>query len=539
MSKKERKSLGEMLLEHGVISRAQWEEARAEEKKSGRPMRKALLRLGIISEEDMVNFIAQQMDIPRIELNNYLIDPKVIEFVPEDLARKYQMIPVLKIGKSLTCVMVDVFNIYASDEVVMKTGLTIEPAVATEAEIKKALDEHYTVKGSVKDIIKSLDDEKFGVEDDEEVEAGRLKGMGEEPPVVKLVNMMVVQAVQEGASDIHIEPEEKNVKLRFRIDGILHEREFLPKHFQSAIISRVKILSDMNISERRRPQDGRFQMRMENREIDIRVSCAPTIYGENVVMRLLDTGNVLLGLAQIGLCEQTLEKHRQIIKKPSGIVLVTGPTGSGKTTTLYATLHTINTPEKSIVTIEDPVEYRLAGIRQIQVNPNIDLTFANGLRSILRQDPDIIMVGEIRDLVTAEIAIQAALTGHLVFATLHANNAAGAVTRLMDIGVEPFLLSSSVVGVIAQRLVRVFCKDCKGGGCKACMNTGYKGRTGIYELMVPDEQIRELINKKASMEEIHKAAVASGMKNMHDDGIEKVERGITSKEEVYRVTQEA
>ncbi len=539
MSKKERKSLGEMLLEHGVISRAQWEEARAEEKKSGRPMRKALLRLGIISEEDMVNFIAQQMDIPRIELNNYLIDPKVIEFVPEDLARKYQMIPVLKIGKSLTCVMVDVFNIYASDEVVMKTGLTIEPAVATEAEIKKALDEHYTVKGSVKDIIKSLDDEKFGVEDDEEVEADRLKGMGEEPPVVKLVNMMVVQAVQEGASDIHIEPEEKNVKLRFRIDGILHEREFLPKHFQSAIISRVKILSDMNISERRRPQDGRFQMRMENREIDIRVSCAPTIYGENVVMRLLDTGNVLLGLAQIGLCEQTLEKHRQIIKKPSGIVLVTGPTGSGKTTTLYATLHTINTPEKSIVTIEDPVEYRLAGIRQIQVNPNIDLTFANGLRSILRQDPDIIMVGEIRDLVTAEIAIQAALTGHLVFATLHANNAAGAVTRLMDIGVEPFLLSSSVVGVIAQRLVRVFCKDCKGGGCKACMNTGYKGRTGIYELMVPDEQIRELINKKASMEEIHKAAVASGMKNMHDDGIEKVERGITSKEEVYRVTQEA
>ena len=279
-------------------------------------------------------------------------------------------------------------------------------------------------------------------------------------------------------------------------------------------------------------------MRMENREIDIRVSCAPTIYGENVVMRLLDTGNVLLGLAQIGLCEQTLEKHRQIIKKPSGIVLVTGPTGSGKTTTLYATLHTINTPEKSIVTIEDPVEYRLAGIRQIQVNPNIDLTFANGLRSILRQDPDIIMVGEIRDLVTAEIAIQAALTGHLVFATLHANNAAGAVTRLMDIGVEPFLLSSSVVGVIAQRLVRVFCKDCKGRGCKACMNTGYKGRTGIYELMIPDEHIRELINKKASMEEIHKAAVASGMKNMHDDGIEKVERGITSKEEVYRVTQE-
>jgi len=538
MAKKTKKTLGEMLLEQGVISSTQWEDVQDEERKSGKSIRESLLKLGVISEEDLVNFISDQMDIPRIELDNYLIDGKIIELIPEDLARKHHLVPLLKIGKTVTCAMVDVFNIFALDEVTMKTGLTIEPAIATESEIMKAIEEHYLVSGSMEEVIKGLDGEKLGVKEGEDVELARLKGLVEEPPVVKLVNLMVSQAVREGASDIHIEPEEKYLKVRFRIDGILHEKESPPKHFQSAIVSRIKIMSELNIAERRRPQDGRFQMKMENRQIDVRVSCMPTIYGENLVMRLLDTSNVVLGLAEIGISKETLESLEKLIKKPSGVILVTGPTGSGKTTTLYGCLNTINSPEKGIVTIEDPVEYRLSGIRQIQVDPKVELTFANGLRSILRQDPDIIMIGEIRDVETAEIAIQAALTGHLVFATLHTNNASSAMTRLMDLGLEPFLLSSSITAIVAQRLIRIFCKACNGKGCKVCLETGYKGRSGIYELLVVNEEIRELTIKKASADEIEKAATESGMESMYSDGMSKVEKGLTSKEEIMRVIQE-
>ena len=538
MAKKSKKSLGELLLENGVISNLQWNEVQEEEKKTGDPVRKIILKLGFIAEEDLVNFISEQMDVPHIELENYLIDSKVIELIPEELARKHQLIPILKIGKSLTCAMVDVFNIYALDEVVMKTGLMIEPAIATEQEIKKALDDHYTVQGSMAEIINSIDKEKLEIADGDVIDLAKLKDIGEEPPVVKLVNTMITQAIREGVSDIHVEPEEDSLKVRFRIDGILHKRESPPKHFQAAIISRLKILADMNISERRKPQDGRFHMKMENRQIDVRVSTVPTVNGENVVLRLLDTSNIVLGLDQIGFGEEILNSYRDLLHKPNGIILVTGPTGSGKTTTLYASLNTINTSDKGIVTIEDPVEYRLAGIRQIQVDHHADLTFANGLRSILRQDPDMIMVGEIRDLETAEIAIQAALTGHLVFATLHTNNSAGAVTRLLDIGVEPFLLSSSIIGVIAQRLIRTICCECKGEGCKSCLETGYKGRIGIYELMVPNEEIKQLMMDRASMESIYKASVSSGMKSLRDDGMDKVEKGVTRKEEVLRVTQD-
>ncbi|MDP8212755.1 MAG: ATPase, T2SS/T4P/T4SS family [Candidatus Zapsychrus exili] len=538
MAKKSKKSLGELLLENGVISNLQWNEVQEEEKKTGDPVRKIILKLGFIAEEDLVNFISEQMDVPHIELENYLIDSKVIELIPEELARKHQLIPILKIGKSLTCAMVDVFNIYALDEVVMKTGLMIEPAIATEQEIKKALDDHYTVQGSMAEIINSIDKEKLEIADGDVIDLAKLKDIGEEPPVVKLVNTMITQAIREGVSDIHVEPEEDSLKVRFRIDGILHKRESPPKHFQAAIISRLKILADMNISERRKPQDGRFHMKMENRQIDVRVSTVPTVNGENVVLRLLDTSNIVLGLDQIGFGEEILNSYRDLLHKPNGIILVTGPTGSGKTTTLYASLNTINTSDKGIVTIEDPVEYRLAGIRQIQVDHHADLTFANGLRSILRQDPDVIMVGEIRDLETAEIAIQAALTGHLVFATLHTNNSAGAVTRLLDIGVEPFLLSSSIIGVIAQRLIRTICCECKGEGCKSCLETGYKGRIGIYELMVPNEEIKQLMMDRASMESIYKASVSSGMKSLRDDGMDKVEKGVTRKEEVLRVTQD-
>ena len=538
MARLEKKSLGELLLAQGVITPKQFEEAREEERKSALPLRKTFIKLGIITEEDMVSFIAEQLEIPRIELNNYLIDSKVIDLVPESLARKYQLIPILKIASNLTCAMVDPLNIFALDEVRLKTGLAVEPAIATETEVKKSLDEHYSVRGSLEDVIRGLDAGKLAVKEGEEVELKRLKGIVDEPPVIKLVNMMVMQAVRERASDIHIEPEEEELKIRFRVDGILHEQKAPPKHFQSAVISRVKILANLDIAERRRPQDGRFQMKMENSQIDIRVSCIPTIYGENVVMRLLHTSHALLGLKELGFNKDILERYKTLLKHPHGIILATGPTGSGKTTTLYASLSSLNTSEKNIITIEDPVEYHLSGIRQIQIDPKVDLTFANGLRSILRQDPDIIMVGEIRDFETAEIAIQAALTGHLVFATLHTNDAPGAVTRLIDMGVEPFLISSSVIGIIAQRLVRIFCPDCRGKGCPRCMNTGYKGRNGIYELLIPNEDIRRLINKKASLNELREAALKADMKSLRDDGLQKVKEKITSEEEVMRVVME-
>jgi len=539
MTKQDKKSLGEWLVDQGVITLQSLEKAQAEEKVSGEPLRKVLVLSGLVSEEDMVNFIAQQQDIPRVDLKNYLIDSKVIDLVPEKLARKYQLVPILKIGRDLTCAMVDPLNVFALDEIRAKTGLTIEPVVATETEIKKALDEAYTVKGSMDDVIRSMDAQNVGViEEGEEIELNKLKGLVEEPPVIRLVNMMIMDAVQEGVSDIHIEPEETRLAIRFRIDGILREEKAPPKHFQSAIISRIKVLADLDIAERRKPQDGRFNMKMGSRAIDIRVSTVPTSYGENIVMRLLDANSILFGLEQLGFSPDTLGFYNKLLTRPNGIILVTGPTGSGKTSTLYASLSAINTPEKNIITIEDPVEYRLERIRQIQVNAQVDLTFANGLRSILRQDPDVIMVGEIRDVETAEIAIQAALTGHLVFATLHTNDAPGAITRLIDMGVEPFLISSSLAGVVAQRLVRVLCKGCVGKGCKDCHDTGYKGRLAINELMVLNEDIRKLIMSKASSDEIRKAALQAGMCSLRDDGLKKVEEGKTTKEEVFRVTQE-
>ncbi|MBF0122357.1 MAG: Flp pilus assembly complex ATPase component TadA [Candidatus Omnitrophica bacterium] len=538
MNKYAKKTVGELLFEKGTITREQLEQARSEEKKTGDSLFKVLPRLGFISQEQLADTVSEQASIPRIELGNQKIDPQVLDLIPEDLARKYSVVPVMRIANNLTCAMVDVFNVHAVDELVLKTGLVIEPAISTEDEIKKALDDHYMVRGNMQDVIKSLDDSKLGVNEGEEIAIHRLQDIGEEPPVVKFVNMMISNAVNDGASDIHIEPEERTLSIRFRVDGVLHQQAQPPKQFRAAIISRIKIMSSLDIAEHRKPQDGRIRMEIANRPIDIRVSFLPTVYGENVVMRLLDTGSINLGLEQIGLLNENLTKFRALLDRPNGIILVTGPTGSGKTTTLYSSVSTINSPELSIVTIEDPVEYRLPGIRQTQVDLKVDLTFARGLRAILRQDPDVIMVGEIRDAETAQIAIQAALTGHLVLATLHTNNAAGAITRLLDIGVEPFLLSSSIIGVVAQRLVRLFCKACDGRGCKSCSATGYKGRTGIYEMLVFNEQIRSLILRKASSDEIHRAAVSHGMKSLRDCGMEKVAEGLTGKEEVFRVTQE-
>ncbi len=562
MAKKQKRSLGDSLVEEGILTPEQLKKAKAEEKRSGLRLRKVLVKLGFMSEEDLVFFLSNKLGLPRIELSGYLVDSKTIELIPENLARKHELVPLFKIGNRITCAMVDPWNVFALDEVRMKTGMIVEPAVATETEVKKALDEHYGAKGTMEDVIKAIDEKNLDIKEGE-IDLKKLEGVAEEPVVVKLVNLIVMKAVREGASDIHIEPEEDVLKTRFRVDGVLHEVSSPPKHLQSAIISRIKIMASLDIAERRAPQDGRFTLKMEGKEIDIRVSCMPTIYGENIVMRLLDVSSALLSLKDTGFSKEVLEKYQKLIFHPHGMILVTGPTGCGKTTTLYVSLDKINNVEKNIITIEDPVEYKLSGIRQMQVNPKVDLTFANGLRSMLRQDPDVIMVGEIRDFETSEIAVHSALTGHLVFSTLHTNDAAGALTRMIDMGVEPFLVSSSVIGVLAQRLVRTICKSCKeeyaptkeelrdiglldesgtkfyrGKGCPKCMNTGYKGRIGIFELMIMDEAIRKLTIAKAPHDEIKKQAVSSGMVTLKQDGIQKVKSGVTTVEEMLRATQE-
>jgi type IV pilus assembly protein PilB len=534
----QKKLLGESLVQKGLITEEQLRQAELEAKADAKPLRKILTKKGLISEEDLTAFLSQQFDLPLVDLTNYLIDPEIIDLIPEGLARKHLLIPILRIGDDLTVAMADPSDVFALDELHMKTGLNIEPALAVETEVKKALDQHYSAKGTLEEVIGSLDREKLEVKPGQETELKKLQGIAEEPPVIKLVNMMVIEAVRQGASDIHIEPEEETLKIRFRIDGLLHERTGPPKYLQSAVISRIKVMADLDISERRAPQDGRIQMKMEGRDIDIRVSCIPTIYGENVVLRLLDRSQVILELKQLGFLPFILPKYEKLIRCPHGIILVCGPTGSGKTTTLYASLNVINSEDVNIITIEDPIEYHLAGIRQMQVNPKVGLRFADALSSILRQDPDVIMVGEIRDIETARAAVQAALTGHLVFSTLHTNDAPSAVTRLLDMGVEPFLISSSVIGVLSQRLVRTICAECKGKGCKGCLQTGYRGRIGIYELMIPSEKIRGLITAKASADEIRKTAVEAGMQLLREDGQKKVANGITTEQEVMRVTEE-
>lgn len=539
MALAQKKLLGETLVEKGLITEEQLRQAELEARADAKPLRKILTKKGLISEEDLAAFLSQQFDLPFIDLTNYLIDPEIIDLIPEDLARKHLLIPILRIGNNLTVAMVDPSDVFAIDELHMKTGLSIEPALATETEVKKAMDQHYSVKGTLEEVIESLDREKLEVKPGQETELKKLRGIAEEPPVIKLVNMMVIEAVRQGASDIHIEPEEDALKIRFRIDGLLQEHTGPPKYLQSAVISRIKVMADLDISERRVPQDGRIQMKMEGRDIDIRVSCVPTIYGENVVLRLLDRSQVILEPEQLGFLPSILPQYMKLICRPHGIILVCGPTGSGKTTTMYASLNAINSGDKNIITIEDPIEYHLAGLRQMQVNPKIGFGFADALSAILRQDPDVIMVGEIRDQETAKAAVQAALTGHLVFSTLHTNDAPGAITRLMDMGIEPFLISSSVIGVLSQRLVRTICAECKGEGCKKCLQTGFRGRIGIFELMIPSEKIRGLITAKASVDEICKAAIEAGMTLLRQDGQKKVENGITTKEEVTRVTEEA
>lgn len=549
----------DLLIKKGIISQEQVNRAREEAGKVGITIEKALEKLGFISEADIAQAVAEDMGVPFMDLAEYIIDPEVIKLVPEATAKKYKAVPLFKISDSLTVAMANPFDIEAIDEVRIKskTG-TIEPVLSTLDMIQKAIDQYYGAQGNIKELAEGLTKEKL----EEKIKSvGGLAGAAEETPVIKLVNLIIAQAAKERASDIHIEPEEDKLRIRYRIDGVLREVQSLPKHLQNVLASRIKVMAKMDIAEMRKPQDGRIQIKVESKNLDLRVSSFPTVHGENLVLRILDKTSVLLGLEDLGFYEKDLKDFNKVIEHPNGIILVTGPTGSGKTTTLYAALCKINLPERNIITIEDPVEYEIPLIRQTQVNPKAGITFANGLRSILRQDPDIIMVGEIRDKETAEIAIQASLTGHLVFSTLHTNDAPGALTRLIDMGIEPFLIASSIIAIMAQRLVRVICPYCKdkytpsdevfkdlkltekfdfyrGKGCAKCKNTDFIGRIGIFELLLMSDGIKNMITAKMSATDIKKEALKLGMRTLYEDGIEKVRRGVTTIEEVLRVTEE-
>jgi type IV pilus assembly protein PilB len=539
------------LIQKGIITQEQLTQAKEESNKTGLPLEKVLERLGIISERDGLKVWADSLGVPFMDLADYLIDREVIKLIPEALARKFKVVPLFKIGNSLTMAMADPQDIVALDEIRKESGIAvIEPVLALSEEIGKVIDQYYGVVRDLKELVEGLSQEKLAAQAE-----GRkgLADIAEETPIIKLVNLLIMQAVRERSSDIHVEPAEDKMLIRFRIDGILHEVQQLPKHLHSTIVSRIKVMAGMDVAETRKPQDGRIQVKMENKNLDLRVSSFPTVNGENIVLRVLDKSRVLLGLSELGFSNNDLKDFEKLIRRSNGIILVTGPTGSGKSTTLYAALSAINSVEKNIITIEDPVEYEIPLIRQTQINPLAGLTFATGLRSILRQDPDIIMVGEIRDKEAAEIAIQASLTGHLVFSTLHTNDAASSLTRLLDMGIEPFLIATSIIGILAQRLVRVICPKCKercvssdgvlvesyrGKGCMNCRNTGFLGRIAIFELLLINDELKNMITAKLSGREIQKKAISLGMRTLYEDGLEKVRNGVTTVNEVMRVIEE-
>jgi len=560
--------IGEIILNQGLITPQQLEKAlKVQSKGNKKRLGEILVEIGAISREELYEVLQYVYETEYVDLSTYVIDPEVISVIPEKTALQFKLIPISKNedGNELVIAMANPLDVYAIDFVKDYTKIKkIKCMLATEEDILNAISNYYEL-GEYEDIIEKLGTEIIFKEEEEEEDLKKLEAISKEAPIIQLVNILIVQGVKDRASDIHIEPNEVGLLIRFRIDGMLHDIRTLPNKIKSAVISRVKILANMDIAERRLPQDGRFQVKFGTREVDLRVSTIPTVFGEKVVLRLLDKSKGLLMLEQLGFLPDQLTQFESIISKSYGIILLTGPTGSGKTTTLYAALNKVNSKDKNIITVEDPVEYKLNRVNQIQVKPKINLTFANTLRSILRQDPDIIMVGEIRDTETAQIAVHASLTGHLVFSTLHTNDAASALTRLIDMEIEPFLISSSVIAVIAQRLVRVICEKCKeeyvpgedvlrglnigeelknnknkfnlfrGTGCSFCKNTGYYGRTSIYELIVLDEEIKSLIVSKASSNEIKEVALRKGMKTLKESGLERAIQGITTIGEVIRV----
>jgi len=554
-------SIVEVLLEQGVIQPEHLAEAVELRKAEGVRLDRALVRLGYVEEQTLLKLMSEQLAIPLVDLSKVDIDVEMLRSLPAKLVYRKNLVPVSRTNGTLTVATSDPYDLYVFDELRLLTGLSIQPALAPEEEIAKIIKTHYGVGGDTID--EMISTEELEVVGEANAESEDLLEMAQEASVIKLVNEIFLEALNERASDIHIEPYEHRLVVRYRIDGVLHEASMPPQiqRFQAAIISRIKILAHLNIAEKRLPQDGRIKFRVGDRQIDVRVSVIPMLFGEGIVMRLLDTANVLFTLPELGMAEDTFARFREIIARPYGILLVTGPTGSGKTTTLYAALQDMVAPEVKIITIEDPVEYHLDGVSQIQVSTKTGLTFARGLRAVLRHDPDAVMIGEIRDLETAEAAIQASLTGHLVLSTLHTNDAASAATRLLDMGVEPFLVTSTLAGAMAQRLVRTICPHCKepyepdrdrlpsdfhlepgqtlwhGTGCRECRGTGFRGRTGLFELMVADDLVRERIMERASATAIMKAALQGGLRLLREDGWMKVRAGITTPEEVMRATK--
>ncbi len=569
-----RRKLGDILLERGLISDEQIQRVLAQQKREYKRFGEILRDMRLVPESDLIKALAEQLQVDIFDLTGYEPDEAVAKMIPEDVARRTRSVPIETIenGEVLKVVVLDPLDIAKLDDLKRLAGVEIEPIIGTRNDIDRAIERLYGLSAFFKEFGELSDEEaiefiQLDAQDteDDDYNLQEMTEIAEEAPVVKLVNLIIGKALRDSASDVHIEPSAQFLRIRYRIHGVLIEEEMTPpKRLQSAVITRIKILSDMDIAEKRVPQDGRFHVRLHGMEVDIRVSSLPTYHGEKIVMRLLETNRDQLRLDKIGFPPQPLENFRQLIKRPNGIVLVTGPTGSGKTTTLYSALSEINSPELNIVTVEDPIEYQLEMINQVQTNPKAGLTFAASLRSILRQDPDIIMVGEIRDIETAQIAVQAALTGHLVFSTLHTNDAVGAVVRLIDMGVPPYLIANTVVGVLAQRLVRTICPSCRkpyepdpeilkqfaavealqgftfhhGTGCAECMSTGYAGRTGIYELLVVSRRIRDLINEGADSNLLTDAGRTEGLRLLREDGLDKVQRGITTLEEVLRVTQD-
>lgn len=545
--------LGRRLVKADVITEQQLADAMEVHKAAGQPIGKVLIDLGYATQGQILALLAQQMRIPYVDFTERKVNPNAITTTPEELARRYTVIPIDFEDDMLLVAMADPRNVLAIDDLRIVTGCEIKVGIATKEDILHAVDQYYKEAAQV--------DEDFGgleVSDDLE----ELHEISEDAPIVKLVNLIITRAVNDRASDIHIEPQEKDMRVRYRIDGVLHEVMRSPRQIQPAVLSRFKIMASMDIAETRKPQDGHCGLSINGHAVDFRVATLPTVYGERIVLRILQKESIMLRLDDLGFLPDSLERFTTAYEKPYGAILVTGPTGSGKSTTLYATLNVLNTQAKNIVTIEDPVEYRLPGINQVQINARAGLTFGKGLRSILRTSPDIVMVGEIRDQETAQIAIEAALTGHLVLSTLHTNDAPGAISRLTEMGIEPFLISSAVDCVQAQRLARKLCSECKESytpskqalvdagfeldgdevptlyrakGCPKCNGTGYKGRMGIYEVMLASESIERLTVERAPAERIKAAAVEGGMLTLRQDGLEKVKQGITSIEEVMRV----
>ncbi len=560
--------LGDLLVAEGLVNQEQLTRALAEQKGTTEKLGSVLVRLNLVKDEQLIGFLSRQYGVPSINVSHLDVDSGILRLVPPQIAKKHEVLPVKRVANTLTLAMADPTNVFALDDVSFMTNLQVLPVVASQAAIRRAIERNYNTRGTA--LTELLEDQVGSVEivDDEEERGGKVDGFelkesADEAPVVKLVNMVLVDAIQKGASDIHWEPYEKVFRIRFRIDGVLHEMLSPPKRLEAAITSRLKIMSNLDIAERRLPQDGRIKLRYSTREVDFRVSVLPTIFGEKAVLRILDKDALQLDMTKLGFDPWALEQFEKVIRQPYGMVLITGPTGSGKTTTLYSAIHTINSPEHNIMTAEDPVEYNLKGVNQVQINDSIGRTFASALRAFLRQDPDVILVGETRDLETAQISIRAALTGHLVFSTLHTNDSPSTIARLVDMGIPPFLIASSLLLVLAQRLGRKVCKECKepyeadedsllpyghvltgvgktqfykGRGCAMCNFTGLKGRVAIYEVMPISQELRDMILKSASTSELRQVAQSQGMKTLRQAGLTKVIEGVTTVEEVLRVT---